>query len=131
VNGLNRPTTHTVRTNELMIDPSLSWFLPQADDPDHAPTGDAYKKHQMMMSKKRQQAKQAKEHGRAQEVAMIQAERENIKRNANKDDEDTDEDSDEYDELLEGLDHDPEISALRSKRMMVSLGFVLLRFFFV
>ncbi|GMI59035.1 hypothetical protein ScalyP_jg1155 [Parmales sp. scaly parma] len=95
----------------------------QADDPDHAPTGDAYKKHQMGMAKKTRDAKQKATQQRQMEVQHIQAERENMKHQQNQNDDDYNSDSgdesDEYDELLEGLDHDPEISAIRNSRMQM------------
>ena len=84
------------------------------DASENGPTGDAYMKHQMAMNKKARDAKNARDRARQEEVAMIKAQKENLREN-NEDDDDSS--SDEYDDLLDDLDKDPEMEALRSARM--------------
>ncbi|GMI01215.1 hypothetical protein TrST_g7002 [Triparma strigata] len=79
---------------------------------DDGPTGDAYQKHQQMQKKRADAARAQKNASKKAEAEMIKAQRENMQQN------DQDESSDdEYDDLLEELDADPEMEALRAKRI--------------
>jgi hypothetical protein len=85
------------------------------DGSDNGPTGDAYKQHEASMKKKAAGIKNAQQQARAQEAAMLKAQKENLAReNAGKDSDDS---GDEYDDLLDDLDADPEMEALRSARI--------------
>lgn len=85
------------------------------DGGDNGPTGDAYRQHEQAMKKKATDRKTAMQQARQEEAAMLKAQKENLAReNAGKEEYESE---DEYDDLLEELDADPEMEAIRNARI--------------